>query len=43
MHLKNRHAVVHVSARLAVGEPVEEAPEAQPLRLLPLLSLCILH
>ena len=41
--LKDRHAVVHVRAALAVGEPVEEAPEAQALGLLLLLALCVLE
>ena len=41
--LKDRHAVVHVRAALAVGEPVEEAPKAQALGLLLLLPLRVLE
>ena len=41
--LKDCHAVVHVRAALAVGEPVEEAPEAQALGLLLLLALRVLE
>jgi hypothetical protein len=42
-HLKDGHAIIYVRAGLAIGEPVEEAPKAQPLCLLPLLALRVLH
>lgn len=41
-HLKDGHAIVDVGSRLAVGEPVEETPKSQSLRLLTLLPLLVL-
>ena len=41
--LKDGHAVIHIRPALPVGEAVEEAPEAQPLGLLPLLALHVLR